>query len=307
MRLRWGRPDLASFEHLSTTPSATPTTPVTASFLGVTTLLFEDGGSAILTDGFFTRPSLLATVAAPLRTHPDRVGMALARAGIDSLDAVVCSHSHYDHALDSAYVAQRTEAKLIGGASTILLGTGSNLPDTRLMKVADGEQVTAGNFTVKFVLSEHSHPDRFRGIIDRAVTQPARVGEYRCGETWSILLRHEPTGHTALVHSSANFRHGALKGHSADVVYLAIGQLGRQPWDFIGEYWRETVTAVGARRVVLTHWDDFFRPLTVPLRALPYMVDNMDASVRVLTSLAHRDDVALDLPIAFRRTDPWAS
>ena len=36
------------------------------------------------------------------------------------------------------------------------------------------------------------------------------------------------------------------------------------------DYWTETVRAVGARRVVLIHWDDFFRPLSKPLRALPY-------------------------------------
>ncbi len=42
------------------------------------------------------------------------------------------------------------------------------------------------------------------------------------------------------------------------MVYLGIGQLGLQPESYFVEYWTEAVRAVGARRVVLIHWDDFF-------------------------------------------------
>jgi len=63
---------------------------------------------------------------------------------------------------------------------------------------------------------------------------------------------------------------------------------------------------VGARRVVLTHWDDFFRPLDKPLRALPYAADNLDVSMRVLTQLAADDGVDLHLPTLWRRSDPWS-
>ena len=63
--------------------------------------------------------------------------------------------------------------------------------------------------------------------------------------------------------------------------------------------------AVGARRVVLTHWDDFFRPLHKPLRALPYAGDDLDVTMRVLSRLARADGVALHLPTLWQRADPW--
>jgi L-ascorbate metabolism protein UlaG (beta-lactamase superfamily) len=66
------------------------------------------------------------------------------------------------------------------------------------------------------------------------------------------------------------------------------------------------VGAVGARRVVLIHWDDFFRPLDQPLRALPYAGDDLDVTMRVLTGLADADGVAPHLPTVWRRADPWA-
>ena len=54
------------------------------------------------------------------------------------------------------------------------------------------------------------------------------------------------------------------------------------------------------------HWDDFFRPLTKPLRALPYAGDDLDVSMRVLTALADDDGVPLHLPTLWQRADPWS-
>ncbi|MGN9766115.1 hypothetical protein ACTMS2_13225 [Micromonospora sp. SD12] len=58
--------------------------------------------------------------------------------------------------------------------------------------------------------------------------------------------------------------------------------------------------------MVLIHWDDFFRPLDRPLRALPYAGDDLDRTVRVLARLARHEGVALHLPTLWRREDPWA-
>lgn len=71
------------------------------------------------------------------------------------------------------------------------------------------------------------------------------------------------------------------------------------------EYWTETVRTVGVRRVILIHWDDFFRPLSKPLRALPYAADDLDLSIRILDELAAQDGVALQMPTVWRREDPW--
>ena len=78
-----------------------------------------------------------------------------------------------------------------------------------------------------------------------------------------------------------------------------------QSEDYIRTYWAETVQAVGARRVVLTHWDDFFHPLDRPLRALPYAGDDLTVTLRVLGDLARAQQVDLHLPTVWRREDPW--
>jgi hypothetical protein len=91
-----------------------------------------------------------------------------------------------------------------------------------------------------------------------------------------------------------------------------VGQLGLQSETYLQTYWDETVRRTGARRAVLTHWDDFFSPLPLgpadpPLRALPYAGDDLDVTVRVLTRLAERDRVALSFPTVWQREDPWSA
>ena len=58
MRLRPGRPDIAKHSHRFSVPAAASRAPLTVTWLGVTTLLVDDGSSALMTDGFFSRPSL---------------------------------------------------------------------------------------------------------------------------------------------------------------------------------------------------------------------------------------------------------
>ena len=57
MRLKLGRPDLRRRASRFDVPPAAGDLAVT--FLGVSTLLFDDGESAVMFDGYFSRPSLL--------------------------------------------------------------------------------------------------------------------------------------------------------------------------------------------------------------------------------------------------------
>jgi L-ascorbate metabolism protein UlaG (beta-lactamase superfamily) len=305
MRLKLGRPDIDAYTDRRTVPSAPADSPLTATFLGVATVLFDDGASAILTDGFFSRPGLAQVLTKRIAPDRHRIVGCLARAGIDRLDAVLPVHSHYDHVLDSALVADRTGALLVGGESSANVGRGHGLPRERIVVATPGAPIEIGAFTAVLIESEHCPPDRYPGVIAEPLRPPARASAYRCGEAWSILLSHRPTGRSALVQGSAGFVPGALRDRQADVAYLGVGQLGVRPEEEIRQYWRETVAAVGARRVVLIHWDDFFHPLTEPLRPVPYAFDDLDATMRVLGGLAAEDGVELALPTAWTRTDPW--
>jgi L-ascorbate metabolism protein UlaG (beta-lactamase superfamily) len=280
-------------------------------FAGVSTLLFDDGDSAVLFDGFFSRPSLLKVGLGRIAPDEARISAALEGLGLEGLgvadrrlDAVVPVHTHFDHALDSAEVARRTGAQLVGSESAARIGQGAGLEEKHIRIVSPSDAVTFGSWALRFAESEHCPPDRFPGTITQPLTPPAKASTYRCGTAWSVLVTHD-SGRSALVQGSAGFVPGTLDGWSAEVAYLGIGMLGHQSEAYVRDYWTHTVRAVGASRVVLTHWDDFFRPLDQPLRATPYVGDDLDATVRTLEALVV--DESLHFPTLWRREDPWSA
>ncbi len=284
MRARLGRPDLARYADRFDLPIADGGIGVT--FLGVSTLLIDDGTSAFLTDGFFTRPGMLGVLLGKIAPDPARIDACLERAvgGLD-VAAVAPVHSHYDHALDSAVVAQRTGARLVGGTSTANIGRGAGLGEDRITVVEPGVPLVLGPWTLTFVVSHHCPPDRYPGTITEPVVPPVRTGAYRCGEAWSILVHHE-SGRSALVQGSAGYVIGSLAGHRAEVAYLGVGQLGLQDEVYLTTYWDETVRGG-------------------PPRPLPDGGQDLDVTMRLLSRLAERDEVALSFPTVWNRENPW--
>jgi L-ascorbate metabolism protein UlaG (beta-lactamase superfamily) len=304
MRVKLGRPDISRYANRFDVPGA-DADGLSVTWLGVATLLLDDGSSALMTDGFFSRPSLAQITAGKVSPSQAKVDGCLARAKVPRLEAVIPVHTHFDHVMDSALVADRTGAQLVGGESAANVGRGYGLPEERLVVADPGRPIRLGAFDVTLVESHHCPPDRFPGVIDTPVTPPVKASAYRCGEAWSTLVHHRPSDRRLLIQGSAGFVKGALTGQRADAAYLSVGLLGLQPRSYLIDYWNETVRAVGARRVIVIHWDDFFRPLSKPLRALPYAGDDLDVSIRVLDELAAQDGVALHFPTVWRRENPW--
>ena len=301
MRLKPGRPDIARYADRFEVPAAGPDAPLRVTWMGVSTLLLDDGSSALMTDGYFSRPGLVRVAAGKVSSSAARVDGCLARAKVSRLEAVVPVHTHFDHVLDSALVADRTGALLVGGESAANVGRGYGLPENRLVVAVSGEPIELGAYEITLVESHHCPPDRFPGVINEPLTPPVKVSAYRCGEAWSTLIQHRPSGRRLLIQGSSGYVKGALDDYRAEVAYLGVGQLGLQPRSYLVDYWTETVRAVGARRVILIHWDDFFRPLSKPLRALPYAGDDLDVSIRILDGLATQDGVTLQMPTVWRR------
>jgi len=232
-------------------------------------VLISDGTTSIFIDPFFTRPPGLLNLVTNAQIKPDEdlISDWLHRLNITHLDAVLVSHSHYDHAMDAGVVAVMTGAVLIGSESTANIGRGAGVPAEQIVPIHPGTNAQIGAFQVTFIESQHAGASGGRptGNITSPLLPPFHYLDYKQGGTYSILVDH-PLG-SILHHGSAGFVPGALKNHHADVVFLGIALLPD-----LRTYLAETVDAVGAKHVIPVHWDDFTRPLDEPLVPLPGVV-----------------------------------
>lgn len=279
---RPGLPQEAAHRYAST-PTANS---LTATWFGVTAVLLADGEHAIFIDPFFTRPPGLLNMARNATIAPDEalIRQSLARANVKTLDAVLVSHSHFDHAMDAAVVARLTHARLAGSPSTANIGRGGGLPESMIDVVTPGEPRQYGSFRVTFIASQHAGASGGRptGDITAPLSPPATYLDYKQGGTYSILVEHAQG--SLLHHGSAGFVPGALNGRHADVVFLGVALLP----DLDG-YLANVVDAVGAHRVIPVHWDDFTRPLSQPLTPMPVAV-RLD---RFFDGMSRRPDLSV--------------
>ena len=305
MKLPLARPSLSAYAGLwqSATPPRSGSPSVT--WIGVSTLLIDDGTTALMIDGFFTRPGAPRVLLSRIAPRPDIVAECLRRAGVTRLAAVICAHSHYDHAMDAPIWVNETGADLIGSESTANIGRGLNVPESSLKVVTDGQTLSYNDFELTFIHSVHSPGDLYPGVVTEPVVPPAPTRAWKSATCYSVLVNH-PQGRI-LIHASANFVPGALAGHHADVIYFGVGLLGKQSGEFINTYWNEVVVTTGARRIILVHWDDFFRTLDHPLRPMPYVADDFDATMNRLLPLAERAGVEVLIPTPWQATNPLAN
>ena len=271
---------------------------VRVTFLGITSLLFDDGETQLLIDACFSRPELAHVLRGKLETDPKVVDGVLKKAKVERLKAIFVAHSHYDHALDAAYVASKTGAVLHGSESTLNIGRGGDVEEKHLVKFKHGQEVKVGQFAVTTYESKHSPPirlinDDLGETIDKPLKQPARVRDYKEGGSFDFLIRHG--NHAVLVTPSTNAIEGELDRVRADVVFLGTGTLGNQSKKFRDFYYEQTVGKVKPKLVVAIHWDNFFQPLSDQLEPFAKPIDDVHAGFDDLIARLKKDKIDFGL------------
>jgi L-ascorbate metabolism protein UlaG (beta-lactamase superfamily) len=245
---------------------------VTVRWTGCATLVFGDGETTIVIDGWFSRPGPYPFLVDRIEPDLEAIRFGMAHNELEQAAVVFPVHSHYDHAMDAPEVARRTGAVLMGSESTAMIGRGWGLPEEQIRVVEDRERIDFGRFTLVPIESRHfqfadpklreralAHPE-----IEAPLVPPASPFDYRVGTAYALSLEH-PRGRI-LIQGSAGYIEGGLEGIGADVVFLGIGGLGSQTADYREAYWRETVDRVGARTVVPIHWDGLMGSIEGPFR-----------------------------------------
>ena len=247
-------------------------------WLGTAGFEIEHDGWVVLVDPYLTRASLARCLFGPLSPDLEQIRRHIAR-----VDAIVCSHSHFDHVLDVPSIARMTGAKVFGSRSALNLCRAANVREAQLVDVqseaASGPvRADVGPFELTFVPSAHSPlflgRVPFPGDISDCDQVPLRAEAYRCGAVFNSWLR--VAGRTLYHVGSANLDDAARP--PAREVDLAL--LCTAGWTTTERFVPRMLESVSPGAVLLSHWDNFFRPLErgaspLPALALPRLVDEL--------------------------------
>lgn len=302
-------------------------------YFGVSSFLIRDGNATLMIDGFITRPenALIRPIQPDLvkvRTRLRESGLNIRRscAKITSdhsnLDAVVAMHGHYDHALDAPLVAALTGAELYVDAvlSQIAFNTETLFPKVCPVRKREGigemGQTFAANIdgmSLTLVRTKHS-------------TNPASLllEGLPADPNWKFPTRAKNLKEGVSVAAHVKTRNGAIlivptagkigdefkdDKLTADVIFLGIGGLGWGTRTNAERYWKNTVIASGARRVIPIHWDKHTPSLgPAAPEPKPLVYDKLDRALGWLREFANEHpEIELASVPALKPFDPFGS
>lgn len=122
----------------------------------------------------------------------------LERAGITKLDAIVATHSHFDHAMDVPEIARQTGTRVLGSKSTRWICRGWGLPDDQFRLMDHEDRARFGSFEVTFVKSRHvsvttrgeAHHEESAEELTGPLVPPVHWSAYPEGRTYDVYLTH---------------------------------------------------------------------------------------------------------------------
>lgn len=241
--------------------------------LGVSGYEVSDGVTTILLDPTPTRPPPLALLSGPL--SPDE---ALGAKECPNADAILVNHTHHDHALDVPPIALRTGALVVGSQSTINLALSRGVPKEKTRLVKPGDHFTVGTFTIDVRGTRHadiaglSHP---MGGVVAPSAGPLWFFEYALDDT--LFYRLEANGTSLWFHPTSTFAEGELGTPAAPTLIVGVTGEAQTAPKVNG-----LLAEAKPRRVLPTHYDNFFQPWDKGLAKMPGL--DLDAAKALFTA-----------------------
>ncbi|MCB9556473.1 MAG: MBL fold metallo-hydrolase [Deltaproteobacteria bacterium] len=229
-------------------------TGLSITWLGTAGFLLQYQGASIVIDPYLSRaPIGKVATRRPLLPDPQLVDRLLPR-----VDAVLVGHTHFDHAVDVPYIAQRDRAIVYGSSSSLQLLALHGAED--LAAVPEFYRVYAiGPFEVSFVPSVHSKlvlglKVPYEGELTCDHAEGLTSAAYRCGQVYGIHI--SVAGISFYHQGSCNLIDDAVRHR--DIDFFLAGIAGR---GFTERYWQRILSRLEPRVIVPHHHDNFFLPL----------------------------------------------
>jgi L-ascorbate metabolism protein UlaG (beta-lactamase superfamily) len=217
-------------------------------WLGVAGVEIKAGGQILVIDPFFTRPPLRTLLTGRRVVSNYR----LASEKLGRCDFILVTHPHWDHLMDVAAVMRHTGAVAYGSANTCKILAAAGIPAGQMRQVEVGSQESLGNFNVQVLPGRHIRTplDGFiNGAVRENLSAPLRLVDYKMDACFSLLVE---CGNMRFLFGNYPVR--------ADILFI-------NPNDRAGFY-PPFIQEVQPKMVIPIHWDNFFLPLSRPIRPM---------------------------------------
>jgi L-ascorbate metabolism protein UlaG (beta-lactamase superfamily) len=168
-------------------------------------------------------------------------------------DLLLVTHAHFDHIMDVPGIARNTGAMAVGSRNSCELLRACGVSKEQIQEIRAGDALTFDGLSIEARPAEHRRIPGFApGPLQPEFKLPLRASGYRMDDCYSYLI--SVNGHRLL--TDPGVRPDDAVG--ADVLFVYPGMQT--------EYYKALLGRVQPRIAIPIHWDDFFRPLSKPLR-----------------------------------------
>lgn len=258
-------------------------------YLGSGGWLIAWRGRRVLTAPFFTNPGLFRTAFGTIETDPKLVDRFLPP--VDDVESILAGHSHYDHLLDISYIATKHAPRAtIYGNDTMVNLLAATLPGSRRVslqsKAGDhqrpGEWTSLAGGAMRVMALRSEHAPHFFGIklycgdvLEPQSELPTKATRWKEGQTLAFLidLLNEDGSIAFRLHyqDSASRPPFGFPPHTGgtidrpvDLAILCVASFSQT-----SGYPESAIERLDPQHLLLGHWEDFFRPRTLPIRSVP--------------------------------------
>lgn len=228
-------------------------------YLGISGYEISDGKTIILLDPTFTRPTVTK-----LFMHKIRPEKTLSEKYIKKAHFILVNHAHYDHIADVAGIAKQTLATVVGSKSVINLMKSRSIPDYKLMQVKDGDHLNLGTFSVDVRETAHSTILGIKNPIMGTIPQNAKklwFWHYKQDKVFSYRIE---SNKIAIWFHPSSAHPKKISGKPANT--LVMGITGS---DITEETVKGILNDLKPKRILPSHFDNFFQPLRKGLALMP--------------------------------------
>jgi hypothetical protein len=272
-------------------------------YLGAAGLYLEWRGEALMVGPFFSNPGLVDVGLGRLRVRRGDVVRGLRGLSMGRVGAILVGHSHYDHLGDVPFVAERFARRAriyVNSSGEVALSVFSGLRERvesvegrdGALRDGIGLRDAAGRplpFRVRPVPSHHAPHARFVHLMrgeTRANERPWERRRYRSfkegrphayvidlldgtgPEARSLFRIHYQDSASSADRSPNGIPPSDLPGPGFDLAVVCMASA-----HLVKPYPADLLAAVKPRHVLVTHYEDFFRPRSAPCRFVPLLTE----------------------------------